>query len=201
MIRANLATRPFYNERAVQLWLLLLALIVAAATVFNVVRLIRYTRTDSELRLQASRDEARAADLRAEAARLRGSVDLKEIELASTEARQANALIDRRTFSWTDLLNQFETTFPDNVRIVAVKPAVDDKGGLVLTINVIARSVNDVDELIGNLEATGSFTNLLSVQEHFNADGMLEATLEGHYVPRPAKPAVAETTKPRAKKP
>ena len=201
MLRTNLATRPFYNERAVQLWLLLLALIVVVATVFNVVRLIRYSGTDSELRLQASRDEARAGDLRAEAARLRGSVDLKEIELASTEARQANALIDRRTFSWTDLLNQFETTFPDNVRIAAVKPAVDDKGGLVLTINIVARSVDDVDELIGNLEATGSFTNLLSVQEHFNADGMLEATLEGHYVPRPAKPAVAEATTPQAKKP
>ena len=201
MIRANLATRPFYNERAVQLWLLLLALIVAAATVFNAVRAYRYSQTDTELATQASRDEARAGDLRAEAARLRGSVDLKEIELASTEARQANALIDRRTFSWTDLLNQFETTFPDNVRIVAVKPAVDDKGGLVLTINVVARSVNDVDELIGNLEATGSFTNLLSVQEHFNGDGMLEATLEGHYVPRPAKPATPEATTPEARKP
>jgi Tfp pilus assembly protein PilN len=201
VIRANLATRPFYNERAVQLWLLLLALIVAAATVFNVVRAYRYSQTDTELATQASRDEARAGDLRAEAARLRGSVDLKEIELASTEARQANALIDRRTFSWTDLLNQFETTFPDNVRIAAVKPAVDDKGGLVLTINVVARSVNDVDELIGNLEATGSFTNLLSVQEHFNADGMLEATLEGHYVPRPGKPATLEATKPEARKP
>jgi len=201
VIRANLATRPFYNERAVQLWLLLLALIVAAATVFNAVRAYRYSQTDTELATQASRDEARAGDLRAEAARLRGSVDLKEIELASTEARQANALIDRRTFSWTDLLNQFETTFPDNVRIAAVKPAVDDKGGLVLTINVVARSVNDVDELIGNLEATGSFTNLLSVQEHFNGDGMLEATLEGHYVPRPAKPATPEATTPEARKP
>jgi Tfp pilus assembly protein PilN len=200
VIRANLATRPFYNERAVQFWLLLLALIVAAATVFNAVRAYRYSQTDTELATQASRDEARAGDLRAEAARLRGSVDLKEIELASTEARQANALIDRRTFSWTDLLNQFETTFPDNVRIAAVKPAVDDKGGLVLTINVVARSVNDVDELIGNLEATGSFTNLLSVQEHFNADGMLEATLEGHYVPRPAKPATREATTPEARK-
>jgi Tfp pilus assembly protein PilN len=195
VIRANLATRPFYNERAVQLWLLLLALIVAGATAFNLFRGYRYSQTDTELTKQASRDEARAGDLRAEAARLRGSVDLKEIELASTEARQANALIDRRTFSWTDLLNQFETTFPDNVRIAAVKPAVDDKGGLVLTINVVARSVNDVDELIGNLETTGSFTNLLSVQEHFNADGMLEATLDGHYVPRPAKPA-AEARKP-----
>ena len=81
-----------------------------------------------------------------------------------------------------------------------MKPAVDDKGGLVLTINVVARSVNDVDELIGNLEATGSFTNLLSVQEHFNADGMLEATLEGHYVPRPAKPATPEATTPEPRK-
>ena len=196
MIRANLSTRPFYNERAVQLWLLVLALIVVATTIFNVARVIRYSRTDTELATQASRDEARAAELRAEAARLRGSVDLKEIELASTEARQANALIDRRTFSWTDLLNQFETTFPDNVRVTAVKPDVDEKGGLVLTINVVARSVNDVDELIGNLEATGSFTNPHSVSEHFNADGNLEAILDAHYVPRKEKPAAPEAKKP-----
>ena len=201
MIRANLATRPFYNERAVQLWLLVLALVVVVATLFNVARVIRYSRTDTELATQASRDEARAAELRSEAARLRGSVDLKEIELASTEARQANALIDRRTFSWTDLLNQFETTFPDNVRITSIQPTIDEKGGLMLTIAVVARSVDDVDELIGNLEATGSFTNLLSVQEHFNGDGMLEATLEGHYVPRPAKPATPEATTPEARKP
>lgn len=196
MIRANLSTRPFYNERAVRLWLLVLSLIVAAATVFNVARVIRYSQTDTELVTRASRDEARAADLRAEAARLRGSVDLQQIELASTEARQANALIDRRTFSWTDLFNQFETTFPDNVRIAAVRPTLDEKGGLVLTVNVVARSVDDVDELIRNLEGTGSFGNLLSVEERFNPDGMLEATLEGHYAPRQAKPAAPEAKKP-----
>ena len=196
MIRANLSTRPFYNERAVQLWLLVLALVVAAATMFNVARVIRYSRTDTELATQASRDEARAAELRAEGARLRGSVDLKEIELASTEARQANALIDRRTFSWTDLLNQFETTFPDNVRVTAVKPDLDEKGGLVLSINVVARSVNDVDELIGNLEATGFFTQIFSTQDHFNVDGMLEAALQGHYMPRQVKPAAPEARKP-----
>lgn len=196
MIRANLSTRPFYNERAVLLWLLVLILIIAATTVFNVARVIRYSQTDTELVTRASRDEARAADLRAEAARLRGSVDLQQIELASTEARQANALIDRRTFSWTDLFNQFETTFPDNVRIAAVRPTLDEKGGLVLTVNVVARSVDDVDELIRNLEGTGSFGNLLSVEERFNTDGMLEATLEGHYAPRQAKPAAPEAKRP-----
>jgi Tfp pilus assembly protein PilN len=192
VIRANLSTRPFYNERAVQLWLLVLALIVAVATMFNVARVIRYSQTDTELATQASRDEARAADLRAEAARLRGSVDVQQIELASTEARQANALIDRRTFSWTDLFNQFETTFPDNVRIAAVRPTLDETGGLVLNINIVARSVEDVDELIGNLEATGSFSSVLSVQESFNGDGLLDATLQGHYLPRQPKPAAPE---------
>jgi Tfp pilus assembly protein PilN len=196
VIRSNLSTRPFYNERAVQIWLLVLALIVAAATVFNVARVIRYSQTDTELATQASRDEARATDLRAEAARLRASVDPQQIEVASTEARQANALIDRRTFSWTDLFNQFETTFPDNVRVAAVRPTVDEKGGLVLTVNVVARSVDDVDELIRKLEGTGSFRNVLSVQEQFNTDGMLEATLEGNYLPRPAKPAAPETKRP-----
>ena len=196
MIRANLSTRPFYNERAVQLWLLVLAVIVAAATLVNVVRVIRYSQTDTELASQASRDEARAADLRAEAARLRGSVDLQQIELASTEARQANELIDRRTFSWTNLLNQFEATFPDNVRITAVRPMIDEKGTLVLAISVVGRSVDDVDELIRNLEGTGSFSNLLSVEEHFNSDGMLEASLEGQYMPRHATPATSEAKRP-----
>jgi hypothetical protein len=192
VIRGNLSTRPFYNDRAVQLWLLVLGLVVVAATLFNVARVISYSQTDTELAGQASRDEARAADLRSEAARLRGSVDLQQIELASTEARQANELIDRRTFSWTALLNQFEATFPDNVRIASVRPTIDDHGSLVLSIDVVARSVDDVDELIGRLEGTGSFANLLSVQEHFNADGMLEAALEGHYTPRQATPAAAE---------
>ena len=198
MIRTNLSTRPFYNERAVQLWLLVLAVIVAVATVVNIARVIRYSQSDTELATQASRDEARAADLRAEATRLRATVDLKEIDLASTEARQANALIDRRTFSWTELFNQFETTFPANVRITSVQPTLTENGTMLLAINVVARAVDDVDELIGNLEKTGAFTNFLSVQESFNAEGMLVATVEGTYLPgRAAPPAPATEAKPQ----
>ena len=40
MIRTNLATRPFYNEQAVQLWLLVLVTLVVGATAFNVFRVI-----------------------------------------------------------------------------------------------------------------------------------------------------------------
>ena len=198
MIRTNLSTRPFYNERAVQLWLVVLAVIVGVATAFNVARVIRYSQSDTELATQAARDESRAANLRAEATRLRGSVDPGEIELASTEARQANELIDRRTFSWTELFNQFEATFPDDVRITAVRPTIDETGGMRLTMNVVARSVEDVDELIGNLEGTGLFGNLLSVQERFDDAGLLVATVEGTYRPGATAPAADP---PEAKQP
>src|SRR5439155_11221627 len=116
MIRANLSTRPFYNERAVGLALLVLAVAVAAATAFNVTRVMRYSQSDTALASQASHDEAQAADLRGRAAKLRATIDPRQIEYASTEAQQANELIDRRTFSWTELVNQFETTLPDDVR-------------------------------------------------------------------------------------
>ena len=153
-------------------------------------RVIRYSRSDTQLATQASQNEARAAELRAQAARLRASVDPRQIDVASADARQANDLIDRRTFSWTELFNRFETTLPDNVRITAVRPKVDAKRGTVITISVTARGVDDVNEFMNNLENTGTFTDLLAPEEHVEDDGTLVATVEGVYLPRP-KSAIA----------
>jgi len=185
VIRTNLATRPFYNERAVGLWLLLVAVVVAAATLFNISSVIGYSRSDTELAMQASRDEARATDLRQQAARLRATVDPRQIEFASTEARQANDLIDRRTFSWTELFNRFEATLPDDVRLIAVRPKVDRRTGSILTINVVGRTIEDVDKFMENLEATGVFSHTESKEERINEDGLLAAAIETTYVPAP----------------
>src|SRR5205807_277008 len=144
VIRTNLSTRPFYNERSVRLLLLLLAVIVVAFTAFNASRVLRYSRSDTRLQTQASRDEARAADLRQQAVRLRATVNTKQIETAAYDAREANDLIDRRTFSWTDLFNRFETTLPDDVRITAVRPKVEQEG-FALEIHVVARAIDDVN--------------------------------------------------------
>jgi Tfp pilus assembly protein PilN len=188
MIRTNLSTRPFYNEAAVRFWLLVAAALVAVLTIVNVGRLVRLSQSDTNLATQAAQDESQAAQLRAEAARLRATVDVQQIQLASTEARQANELIDRRTFSWTDLFNRFEATFPDAVRVTAVRPRFDAQRGMLLTINVVARSVEAVDELMRNLEGTGAFTDVLSVEERVGEDGMLAATLESAYRPTAAQP-------------
>ena len=191
MIRTNLSTRPFYNERLVRLWLIAIALAVVAATAFNASRILRYSRSDTRLATQASHDESRAADLRKDAARLRASVDPRQVDFAAADARQANDLIDRRTFSWTELFNRFETTLPDDVRIAAVKPRVDRERGIVITITVLAKTVDDVKTFIDNLEATGAFANIRPADERSDDTGdLLSSTLEASYLPSAGKPAV-----------
>ena len=190
MIRTNLSTRPFYNERLVYIWLIVFALAVLGAAAYNASRVIRYSRSDTQLATQAARDEARAVDLRQQAARLRASVDAKQVDFASADARQANELIDRRTFSWTELFNRFETTLPDDVRITAVRPRIDRERGFVLTIAVAARGVDDVNTFIESLEESGAFANVRAVEEHPDEQGMLLSTLETVYVPSTGKPGV-----------
>jgi Tfp pilus assembly protein PilN len=187
VIRSNLSTRPFYNERAVHAWLLIGAVVVAAATMFNVTRVLTYSRSGTQLTSEASRDETRANELRQQAARLRQTVDPKQIEFASGEARQANELIDRRTFSWTELFNRFETTLPDDVRITAVRPTLDKDRGIVLTLNIIARSVEDVHEFMSKLAESGAFGHLQPIEDHADEAGNLLATLEMVYAPGQAK--------------
>lgn len=191
MIRTNLSTRPFYNERAVHFWLLILALVAIAATLFNVSRMVKYSGSNTELASAAARDERQAAELRANAVKLRSSVDPRQIEAAAVDARQANDLIDRRTFSWTELFNRFERTLPADVRITSVRPTIDKDRRIVLSVGVLARSVDAVDQFMENLDQTGAFARLTPVQEHTNEEGQIESVLECEYVPYVSSPTAA----------
>lgn len=186
MLRTNLSTRPFYNEGAVRLAIVAVAAAAALLTAFNVTRVTRLSHSDTELGTRAATDEARARALRASAVRLRRSVDPGQLDVVSEQARQANELIDRRTFSWTELFNRFETTLPADVRITSVRPKLDETGNHV-TMTVVARTVDDVGRFMENLEATGAFTNLLSREERVGDNGLLEATLESEYRPEAAR--------------
>ena len=181
MLRTNLATRPFYNERAVHFGLAIAAALVVAVTVFNVTALVRLTKEDAQLSAQALRAETRAAGLRRAALALRRSVNPKDLEAVSLAAREANTIIDQRTFSWTELFNRFETTLPPEMRIASVAPSVDRDGRMRVTVLVVARRVEDIDTFMEELEGTGAFADLLSRQEFVNQEGLIEASLDALY--------------------
>jgi Tfp pilus assembly protein PilN len=182
MLRTNLSTRPFYNERAVQLTLAAIGGIVLAVTLFNTAQLFRLTASQRTLGAHAVEAEQQAARLRTQAAAIRAQINPKELETVANAAREANGIIDQRAFSWTELLGQFEQTLPPDVRITAVQPRLGTDGSFIVSMTVQARRAEDLDAFIEALEKTGSFHNVTPLQEQTNQDGLLEAIVEGAYV-------------------
>jgi Tfp pilus assembly protein PilN len=192
MLRTNLSTRPFYNVRAVRAVIIGLSTIVAVATAYNVVELARLTTQQRSLSADAVKAEAEAGRLTREAAQVRARIDQTEIDSVAAAAREANAIIDRRAFSWTTLFARFESALPTDVRITAVQPRREADGTFALSVAVQSRRIEAVDAFIEALEALGTFKNVLPVEEQTTEDGLIEAVLDGQYFPDPpAAPASA----------
>jgi Tfp pilus assembly protein PilN len=203
MLRTNLSTRPFYNERAVHVVLGLVALVVLALTIVNVVEVVRLSRQNTALSARMRDDRSAANDLGRKARETRQGINQDELKVVAAAAREANALIDGRTFSWTALFNQLESTLPPEVMLASIRPAIDENGAKI-TMIVVGRRTADIDEFMEKLEATGAFENVLPHQQNLNDDGLTQATIEALYVPEavpepapapaPAEPAKAKAT-------
>jgi len=197
MLRANLATRPFYNERAVHVLIAFGAAIVLAITALNVSRIVTLSRHNTELSARVNSDRAEAERLTSEAARIRRTINKDELALIVDAAQEANALIDQRTFSWTELFNLIESTLPPDVMLTAVRPSFKD-GVTRVAMSVLARQAVDLEEFMNKLEATGAFTDVFLPSSDPTDDGLyrglIQSVYEGHPVKDDTAPAVPTST-------
>jgi Tfp pilus assembly protein PilN len=182
MLRANLSTRPFYNERAVRVVLAGLGAALLALLAYDVFQGVILSRRVRVVSAQSLQDEGRARDLRATAARLRAGVQTEELERVREAAAEANALIAQRTFSWTQVFNRVEATLPEGVMLTAIRPEIDE-AGMRVTFGVLGREVADVDRFMERLEEDGAFTGVLSTEEQVTEDGHFRVTIVGQYSP------------------
>ena len=188
--RINLSTQPFHNERAVRAALGLTALIVLAVSGYNLWQVYVLSGRQAELQGRISQAQTKTRELRDQATGIHRSINPRELEATVAAAREANLLIERRVFSWTEVLNQFETTLPASVRISSVRPRIERDGTMMVEVVVLARTVEAVDAFIENLEKRGAFSGVLSREEFVNEDGLIQASIEGRYQPL-AEPAAA----------
>jgi len=187
MLKSNLSTRPFYNERLVTLGLLLAAVVAVALSIFNVSQIMALSRERAEHKAVQTRDETEAARVRNEAAVLQKSVDAGTLKTLAGATREANALIDQRTFSWTVFFGFIEETLPFDVRMMDVAPRAE-RGAFRIAMNVNARRLADVETFIDALIGTGAFYDVTPTEQQRNDDGTFTATLISGYVP-PVMPA------------
>jgi Tfp pilus assembly protein PilN len=161
--------------------LALVALLVIGLSLFNLTQIGVLTRRHLALSRQAGADETQARELRARAAQTRQAVNTQQLEAISASAREANAIIGQRLFSWTELLNTIEKTLPDNVRITSLRPTVGRDGEVIILMMVTGRAVEDISQFITDLEATSSFTEVYPTEDDTMEDGQVQATVRGRY--------------------
>jgi Tfp pilus assembly protein PilN len=190
MLRANLSTRPFYNERGVHAVAAVVAVLVLAVTAWQLARVVRLSGEKTELNAAIKRNRTEAAYRTAEAQQTRQGLNQKELALVAARAKEANELIEQRTFSWTALFNQLSSTLPDNVMLTGIQPEFKD-GATQVSLEVQGRGSEDIDAFWDRLEKTGSFRNVGWSDVDVTEDGLHKLQMTAVYErpgasPRPA---------------
>jgi hypothetical protein len=187
MLRTNLSTRPFYNERAVHAVAAVIAIAVLAVTAWQVARVVRLSRYKTELHAAIKRDRMETEVHTGQAQQIRRGLDQKQLTVLSASAKEARNLIAQRTFSWTQLFNQIETTLPDDVMLLAVHPKIED-GVTQLSMDVQGKSEEDIESFWNRLEKTGQFHNAEWTSVNVSEQGYHRIAMSVVYTP--AQPAV-----------
>jgi len=181
MLKGNLATRPFYNERFVNGILLLAAVVGLAMAVYSAGRILDLggERSTRVTRQQTAKVEAAA--IRGRAEREKNSVDRNAYLMLAASTFEANTLIDERTFSWTVFFGQLEKTLPFDVRLIQVAPRWE-RGvfGINMTVNVKRRE--DLSTFLDALQGTQSFYDVFASELQGMEDGTYNAQVAGGYV-------------------
>jgi Tfp pilus assembly protein PilN len=186
----NLASRPFRNERLPALLLALGFTAAGAITIKHAVaiRSLLPGRT-SGLARQVAELENERERLRTEASHLRAP---RPEPAALAQWTLLRDLVDKRTFSWSGLFALLEETLPRGVRLVSISPSFK-KGEHVVEIAGVARTNEDVLELIRVLEDRPEFDGVLPLSRNTAPDQvLLEFRLAMNYAP-PALPPVMAT--------
>ena len=191
MLRGNLSSRPFYNERLVLVALGVMAAGVVALSAFNFSRLTSLSAASTELEGHATRDRDEAARIRADIRSAVAAVDMNRLGPLVAGAAEANALIAQRTFSWTEFFDVVEGALPYEVRLVGVSQRVEDDER-VLVMSLVAQTDRDLNDFVRAMLDTGVFFDVLPTEKAQNDDGTVGAIVETHYLPQ-ARPASAES--------
>jgi hypothetical protein len=188
VLKGNLATRPFYNERLVSLLLIAAIAAIVALGAYNATELMALSGQRTDLNERIGRAHAETATVKGQTAKLRQSVDQVALRRIGADTQEANTLIDQRTFSWTTFFSIIQGTLPYDVRLTSVTPRVD-RGIFRIKMGVIAKTADDLQRFIESLRATGVFPDAYQTQFSLTDENFVSTIVDSTYLTsRPTKP-------------
>jgi type IV pilus assembly protein PilN len=192
----NLASQPYEDAR--QFWMRWGTALAAVA----ILTLALLTITVSGW-FAARRDHARIAALKASIAqrdlkRQQAEQFLNRPENRSTrdQSQFLNELIERKSFSWTRVLEDLEKVMPARVHLVSIQPELDEDNQLRLKLSVAGDSRDRGLELARRMEDSRRFAQTHIVTESFrpaNTGDPFQFNIVATYVPEAIPIPVTKT--------
>ncbi len=199
----NLATQPYEDAR--QFWMRW----GTALAVAVILTLTLLTITISDW-FAARRDHAIIAYYRAEIAQRDRKREQAEEFLNRPENRSTrdqsqflNQLIERKSLSWTHVLEDLEKVMPARVHLISIHPELNEDNQLALKMVVGGDSRDKALELARRMEESGHFAQTYIATETSAAVGSgdtVQFNINGVYVPKTAT-ETATTSAPATAKP
>src|ERR1700691_660188 len=186
-LEINLASQPYEDAR--QFWLRW----GTALTIATIVTLALIAIAVSGC-FAARRDHAMTASSRAQIAqrdrtRQQAEAYLNKPENRTTrdESQFLNNLIERKSLSWTRVLEDLEKVMPARVHLISIRPAIGDENQLMLKLVVAGDSRDRAIELAQRMEESHRFSETYIQSEHFTPVGSgdrFEFDISGVYLPQ-----------------
>jgi type IV pilus assembly protein PilN len=201
-LNINLASQPYEDAR--QFWLRWGTGLAALAILTIALLMITISGW-----FAARRDRGNIAELRAQIAqrdqtRRQAEAFLNRPENRATRDKSqfVNELIERKSLSWTRVLEDLEKVMPARVHLVSIHPEVDEDNRLLLKMLVAGDSRDRAIELARRMEESRRFTQTYIKTEHFAPAGSgdtVQFDIDGVYIPETTEPAPASGPAPAAK--
>jgi len=154
----NLASRPYEDAGLFyRRWgtALLLSLLLTLALI---VLSVRHYKNSQEEWTSARSAEARLAELRKEEAQAQQILAEPQNRGTRDQSQFLNEAIQRKSFSWTRLMEDLEKIMPPGVRVTSIAPMMDQHNRFHLKLQVEGESRDGAVQLLRNMEKSPHFS-------------------------------------------
>ena len=156
-VHINLATEPFRKDRAMTIASSTLAVIMAGLFGLLIWLFMAERKEMASTRAEIGKLEAQVRTMSAEQSKLEALLRQPDNAEVLERAVFLNALLLRKGVSWTKIFNDLEGVLPHNVRLISVRPQIDDKNEIFLDMFVGSQSGEPVIDLLRKLESAPQF--------------------------------------------
>lgn len=156
-IALNLSSEPFRRDRPIVVASVATGLLLIGLLAMLVFLAVQERGQATEARQEIAGLRKSVAALNREQAELAGLLQKPENVAVLDRVLFINTLLYRKGISWTKIFSDLESVLPYNVRLISVRPQVDSRNEIFLTMAVGSQTQPPVIEMLKRLENSPLF--------------------------------------------